>query len=358
MNLLLFNLAVDADDPILGFTTNWLNRIAAAWDYVDVITMRTGRIDVADNVSVYSVGKEQGYSERRRALEFYRLLARLLGQRKYNACFAHMMPLFAVMGSPLLTVRGVPITLWYTHQSRTRTLELATRVSVRVVTAAEDSFPIRTDKLRVLGHGIDTEFFAPAANPSSEKPATQEIVQVARIMPIKHQETLIRALAGLNLDTARAVFVGDVPPDVDSTYKANLSALSERLGVQDRVIFAGSQSATNVRDYLRGASAAVNLSPVGLFDKAALESMAVGVPTFVCSPAFRPVLGDYAPTLLLPAPDDQNTLMVRLNKVLSMPDDQRETMGREIRARVVEMHSIDGLILRLNTVLKTGELPA
>lgn len=358
MNLLLFNLAVDADDPILSFTTNWLNRIAAAWDHVDVITMRTGRVDVAPNVSVYSVGKEQGYSERRRALEFYRILARLLGQRHYSACFAHMMPLFAVMGSPLLTVRNVPITLWYTHQNRTRTLEMATRASVRVVTAAEDSFPIRTDKLRVLGHGIDTEFFAPLDNPSTDKPKTQDIVQVARIMPIKHQETLIRALAGLNLDTTRAIFVGDVPPDIDPSYKANLSALSERLGVLDRIIFAGSQSVTSVRDYFRGASAAVNLSPPGLFDKAALESMAVGVPTFVCSPAFRPVLGDYAPTLLLPAPDDQNTLMVRLNKVLPVSADQRETMVREIRARVVAMHSIDGLILRLNAVLKTGELPS
>jgi len=47
VNLLLFNLATDADDPILGFTTGWLNRLAAHYTQVDVITMRNraGSID-------------------------------------------------------------------------------------------------------------------------------------------------------------------------------------------------------------------------------------------------------------------------------------------------------------------------
>ena len=40
------------------------------------------------------------------------------------------------------------------------------------------------------------------------------------------------------------------------------------------------------------------MSPVGLFDKAALESMACGVPTIVGNPAFAPLLGDYADLLL------------------------------------------------------------
>ena len=34
-------------------------------------------------------------------------------------------------------------------------------MSWRVVTADVSSFPYRTDKLRVIGHGIDTDFYAP-----------------------------------------------------------------------------------------------------------------------------------------------------------------------------------------------------
>ena len=55
----------------------------------------------------------------------------------------------------------MPITLWYTHRQAHLILRLATRVSTRVTTAGRDSFPLATDKLRVLGHGIDTDFFTP-----------------------------------------------------------------------------------------------------------------------------------------------------------------------------------------------------
>ncbi len=354
MNLLLFNLATDADDPILGFTTQWINRLAACYDRIDVITMRAGRLAVAPNVRVYSVGKERGYGEARRAIEFYRLLVARLRERRYAACFAHMMPLFAVMGAPLL--RGVPITLWYTHRQAHRTLQLATAVSRRIVTAAPDSFPLQTVKLRVVGHGIDTEFFAPdeyaGAGLTPDAAQTSLIVHVARLMPIKHQATLIRAMP--DVPEARAVFVGDVPPQVDPAYRHELEALASELGVSGRVTFAGHQSPEQVRDWLRSAAVAVNLSPPGLFDKAALESMAVGVPTLVASAAFDDVIADAR--FRLAAPDDHADLASRLRDLLALPDADRRALGLAQRERVVAAHSLDGLIARLVSVLNTGEV--
>lgn len=347
MNLLLFNLATDADDPILSFTTRWINRLAACYDHVDVITMRVGRLAVAPNVRVYSVGKERGYSEARRAVEFYRLLSQRLRERRYAACFAHMMPLFALMGAPLLG--GVPITLWYTHRQAHRTLRLATAVSRSVVTAAPDSFPLPTDKLRVIGHGIDTDFFTPA---SSDPAHPASIVHVARLMPIKHQTTLIQALA--NVPDAHAVFVGDVPPQIDPEYRHKLESLAGEFGVADRVTFAGNQPPEWVRDWLRRATIAVNLSPPGLFDKAALEGMAVGVPTLVASPAFDDVIVD--PRLRLTAPGDYADLAAHLRDLLALPEAERRALGAAQRERAVAAHSLDGLIARLVSVLNTGEV--
>jgi glycosyltransferase involved in cell wall biosynthesis len=353
MNLLLFNLATDADDPILGFTTHWLNRLAAHYDQVDVITMRAGRVKVAENVCVYSVGKEKGYSEARRALEFYRILTRLLRQRRYETCFAHMMPLFAFMGAPLLKLRRIPITLWYTHRSPHPTVRLGMMVSRRVVTAAPDSFPFHSPKLRVVGHGIDTEFFSPDTVRELRADQSCYIVHVARLMPIKHQTTLIHALA--NVSEARAVFVGDVPPEQDSVYKGELEQLVRDLHVEARVSFAGSHTPEAVREWYRRAAVAVNLSPVGLFDKAALESMAVGTPTIVSNPAFDTLLGDDAQFLRIPAPDDYTALAVRLNTLLALPDTERAAIGERLRERVTMEHSLDALIPRLVSILNTGE---
>ena len=350
-HLLLFNLATDADDPILGFTTEWINRLAAHVDHIDVITMRAGRIAVAANVSVYSVGKEKGYSEARRAAEFYRILIKLIDKRRYTACFAHMMPLFAVLGAPLLRLRGIPITLWYTHRQNSSILQLAEKVSWRVVTAADDSFPFKTSKLRVIGHGIDTDFFAPA--PDAPPPTEFLVAHVARLMPIKHQESLIRAAAAV--PEMQVVFVGDVPPQTDATYKTQLEVLAANLGVSDRIVFAGAQNANGVRDWLRRSSAAVNLSPPGLFDKGALESMAVGLPTVVSSTAFQPVLRGQMPFLSIPTPDNHGALALRLAALMRKSPDERRLMGAELRARVIEAHNLDGLITRLIHILTKGE---
>lgn len=369
-NLLLFNLATDADDPVLAFTTQWINRLALHFATIDVVTMRAGRLAVSDNVRVYSVGKEQGYSEARRAAEFYRILGGLLASQRYEACFAHMIELFAVMGTPLLKLRRVPLTLWYTHRQATRLLELATQVCDRVVTAAPDSFPIATSKLRVLGHGIDTDFFHPQAggrlrilneDADGKLTKTQEailttggyIIQVARLMSIKHQETLVRALEYLT--EAQAVFVGGTPEGADGRYEHKLRGLAHGLDLGGRVVFAGPQPAAVVREYYRQASLAVNLSPPGLFDKAALESMAMALPTIVTNSAFDPLLGQYRDRLYVESPEDVDWLVARLRPLLTMPAVERAAMGAVLRDRVVAHHGLDGLIHRLINVLLTGE---
>ncbi len=316
--------------------------------------MRAGRLAVAPNVTVYSVGKERGASEPRRLVEFYRLLRRLRGERAYTACFAHMMPLFALMGAPLL--RDTPIILWYTHRQSHLILRLATRVSTRVVTAGRDSFPIATDKLLVLGHGVDTDFFTPMEVGAGFKPAPTSdsayVVHVARLMPIKHQATLIRALPIAS--NAHAVFVGDVPPETDTRYRDDLLALARDLDVADRVTFAGNQPREGVRNWLREAAVAVNLSPAGLFDKAALEGMAVGVPTILNSAAFDDLLGGDE-RLHVSSPDDHVALAAHLRDLLALSVVDRQAIGAALRQRVIAAHSLDGLIGRLVRVLNTGE---
>ena len=156
LRLLWFNLVTDADAPVQGFTTDWINVLAQRSTTIDVLTMQAGRIAVADNVQVYSVGKEKGYSEPRRALEFYKLLRQILKKQRHDACFAHMQPLFAVMGAPLLKAANIPTTLWYAHKSVTPKLWLAEKVVHRVVTPSPESFRINSPKVRVVGHGVDT----------------------------------------------------------------------------------------------------------------------------------------------------------------------------------------------------------
>ncbi|MDE2951954.1 MAG: glycosyltransferase family 4 protein [Chloroflexota bacterium] len=374
MRLLLFNLATDAADPVLGFGSVWIRELAGHCAAIDVVTMYRGTVDLPSNVRVYSAGREHGWSRARRLAAFYRHLTRLLSARRYDVCFAHMMPLFAALAGPLLKARGIPLVLWYAHRQETRQLRLGAAMSWRAVTSVATSFPVPTDKLRVVGQGIDTDFYSPAEitptlNPCPHQeggtfdpakdfdtplpPGRPLILQVARLAAIKHQATTIRAAAGSG---AQLVFVGGVQPGCPDDYLRELEALCAELGGGCR--FTGDLAAAGVRDWNRRATIAVNTSPVGLFDKSALESMACALPTVVCNPAFAPVLGEQRDLLMIDGPEDVTGLRERLAHLLALPEGERARIGRALRQGVMREHSLKTLIKRLLSVFESGELPA
>ncbi len=340
-HLLVFNLATDADDPILGFTTRWLNELAKHYETLDVVTMRTGRLATAPNVCVYSVGKERGLSEPARALRFYAILTGLLRRKRYERCFAHMMPLFAVMGAPLLQAARVPILLWYTHRQNHRLLQLAERVAWQVVTASADSFPFSTPKLHVVGHGIDTALYAPAADPA---PEPFQVMQVARLSPIKHQTTLLAATANLPV---RVALVGGALTADDAAYAQAVRAQAAEPARCFPAQLTGALSSEQVIALARRSHAAVNLSPPGLFDKAALEAMACGLPTIVASDGFNDLLGAHQAALRVAHPTDVDGLRERLRALMAMSPAQRQQIGADLRAAVVASHSLPALVARL-----------
>jgi len=348
MRLLLFNLATDADDPILGFTTGWIATLAGHVESIDVITMRSGKLEVPQNVRVYSVGKEKGYSEPRRAIEFYRLLGKLLAGRHYDACFAHMMPLFAVMAAPFLRLKKIPTVLWYTHKSVNPMLRLATFLVERVVTASQESFRIPSSKVRVIGHGIDTEKFVPAEYRSlTNSPFT--ILTVGRLSPIKRIDLLIEAIALLRekkpyLSVCLKI-VGGPARESDKCYEAELKQQVDSAGLQNTVVFTGSKSFQQILPFYQQASCFVNLSETGAIDKAVLEAMSCEVPV-VTNPAFTRVLGaDLANTWVIDG--DPSKLCDLLLFLADLSELERRQLGQQLRNIVVREHSLTELCLQL-----------
>ena len=348
--LLVFNLRTDADDHILGFTSRWLNELAQYYDHIDVLTTHKGRLDLAENITVYSTGREDGLGRMAQLIRFYQILGSLTTKNSYDACFAHMQPMFAVLSAPVLTLRGIKVTTWYTHRQLNRMVQLAEKLSFRVVSAVKSSFPIDSLKLRPLGHGIDTDFFQPNHQVKSSPP---RIVQVARLTDIKHQHILLEAIQDIDCEV---VFVGDIPDGYDDAYKRQLQQQVQAEGLSDKVIFAGAQTPQQVLEWYCSATVAVNLSPQGLFDKGALEGMACALPTIVSNPAFATITGEYQSLLHIPAPDDTQALTIALKKILTLSIEDRQQIGDYLREGIIAEHSLATLIPKLISVMHTGEL--
>ena len=348
--LLVFNLRTDIDDHILGFTSRWLDELAQYYEQIDVLTTHKGRLDLADNIIVYSTGREEGLGRIAQLLRFYRQLITLTAKNHYDACFAHMQPMFAVLSAPILALHGIKITTWYTHRQLNPMVQMAEKVSYRIVSAVESSFPIQSPKLRPLGHGIDTDFFKPDDTKKHHPP---RIVQVARLTEIKHQHILLEAIQDIDCEV---VFVGDIPDGYDDAYKIQLQQKVKALSLTDKVIFAGAQTPQQVLDWYNSATIAVNLSPQGLFDKGALEGMACAIPTIVSNPAFGTITDEYQSLLHIPSSDDTEALNMAIKKILTLSLQERQQIGDHLREGIITEHSLATLIPKLISVMHTGEI--
>jgi glycosyltransferase involved in cell wall biosynthesis len=351
MRVLMMTQALDAADPLLSFAVDWVAALAARVDGVDVLCLRA-TAPVATNVRVVEIGTARSRWRLRRLIEFERLVGELI--RDVDVIFAHMSPRFVVAGGPAALAGRKPVVLWYVHRQASAELRVATAISTFVATAAPESFPLATRKLRVLGHGINAEFFSPDPGPVPESPPF--IAMAGRLSAIKHQETLVRALPQLSArhSAVRVVLAGGVPDGHDASYARRLCALTTQLELDQRVIFAGPLRPDGVRDLYRRATVAVNLSPPGLFDKAALESMMVSTPTVVASPSFDGLLESSAPWLRLASSEDSGELAATLGRVLELSEPSRRRIGTELRARAVEACGLEAFMDRLVGLLRSA----
>lgn len=159
MRLLVCTQTVDRNDPVLGFFHSWLLEFGKQCEKVVVICLKEGEHSLPSTVEVYSLGKEKG------ALRLVRWMRALVFivvlRKKYDAVFVHMNPEYIVLGGPLWRLWGKRVVLWYVHRSVTLRLRIATLFANAIATASKKSFRLKSKKIKILGHGIDTDLFLP-----------------------------------------------------------------------------------------------------------------------------------------------------------------------------------------------------
>jgi glycosyltransferase involved in cell wall biosynthesis len=354
MRIVWFNLATDCDDPILAPAARWIDEVAQRVEFIHVVTMRRGRIVPRGNVRVHSVGKEKGYSEVRRALEFYAALWRIRRHGPIDVCFAHMIPVFAAMAAPVFKPTGVPIVMWYAHPALTRVLKLAHHATDRVVTSLPSSYPYRRDKVEVIGQGIDTDVFALAPPATSgEDPV---ILSVGRLAPVKEFETLLEAGALLSRHRERPfriVIVGSPLVPSDLPYAEWLQREVDRLGLGGIVRFVPAMPVRELVGWYRRATLSVNLTATGSGDRVVFEALSCGRICLVANEGFREVLGPYHGELQFPY-RDPSALADRLDWALSLPAEARAVIGRRLSDEIRSNHSVKHLAAKLEDVFRSA----
>lgn len=350
MRVLWFNLAWDRADPVLGFATRWVEEVARRVDSVHVVPMRLGAIgDLPSNVTVASVGKERGWSEARRFVEFERILAAQGRRGGADVVFAHMMPLFVILAAPWCRRRRIPQVLWYAHGSVTRRLRLAARLSARVVTSTPAGFRLPRPAPICLGQGIDTVRFACDRAPGLRSPV--RVLIAGRLSPVKRVRESIEAVgrAASVGGAAWEILVAGAPAtSADEDYARSLrqNASTSRTPVK----WMEGVPHDSMPGVYREADFLVNLSETGSLDKVILEALAAGCLPVSSNAAFRDDVDGTPLGRLVVDPTAEAAGKALAD--LARQKDHVDALRRDGRAWVVRNHGLERLVERLVEVLR------
>ena len=330
MKLVFITQQVDPGHPALAATVPKIAALAALVD--EVVVLADGAVDdvLPENcrVRTFRAARRAG-----RGARFEAALAREVGGLRGGAVVAHMCPIYAVLAAPLVRPLGIPLVLWFTHWRASRLLRAAERVSTAVVSVDRRSFPLESGKVHAIGHGIDvTEFScAPARDASGLR-----LLALGRYSPAKGLDVMLRALAAVD-DGVRLDVHGPALSAEEHEHLAELKRLTLELPVDNRVSLGGPLPRAEIPTLFASHDALVNNMRAGAPDKVVYEAAAACVPVLASNPVFD--------TLLDPAQlfsrDDPGELADRIRALAALSPAERETLGRRLRGRVEESHSVD-----------------
>jgi glycosyltransferase involved in cell wall biosynthesis len=260
---------LDVEDPVLAATVPMVRALAARVDEL-VVLCDTATIAI-EGVRVHQFGAPT------QALRGVRFEAALARELRCDGVVAHMVPLYAVLAAPLVRPLGIPLVLWYTHWKGHAVVRAAERVCTAIASVDERSFPLRSGKVRALGHGIDVAEFSCSDAP----PPPIRALVLGRYSPAKGLETILRA--------ARSAGVHVEAHGSDETFEEYKQGLARDFPEAE---LGGPVPRAQVPDLFARSHVLVNNMLPGAPDKVVYEAAASCLPVLASNPVFDDLLPD------------------------------------------------------------------
>ena len=327
--LVFITQQVDPAHPALAATVHKLRALAELVDEVVVLADEAVDGALPPNCRVRPFRSRLRVG---RGVRFEAALTRELRGLRGGAVVAHMCPIYAVLAAPIVRPLRIPLVLWFTHWRASRLLQAAERASTAVTTVDRRSFPLRSRKLRAIGHGIDVSEFpcSPARNGEG-----LELLALGRYSPAKGLDVVLRAVADAGADVKLDVY-GPSLSDDERVHRRALERLATDLGLEGRVDLGDALPRAEIPHLFATHDALVNNMRAGAPDKVVYEAGAACLPVLASNPVFDSFLDEEQRF----AREDPGELSARIRALAGMSQADRAEIGRRLRRHVEAGHSV------------------
>lgn len=350
--------SVNENDDILGFIPTWLTELSKYSEMVFVITpYHNQKTILPSNVQVFGLNN---YHAKKKIIIFRPFFTGffyfhnfLKLAPKNDIIFCHMIPNFTIFSYPFAKLFNKPIISWFCHGTVNIKMRMLERLADKIVTCSREGYKSNSDKVVIIGHGIDCNLFKPKKTEKKSEIIT--ISSIGRISPRKNIETIILAADILinkrGITNLRFDFIGGVPLRSQEEYFKYLINLVDEKKLEFYLNFSGSIPHSQITNYYNNTDIFVSASKTDSIDKALLEAMACGIISLTCNKSFTTILKKYD-NLLLFKENDPEDLADKIKDILKMPDNDKMKISDDLREIVKRDFDVGNFMKKLSDVMK------
>lgn len=343
MKLLFLSQTIDDNDTVLGFVTNWLQKLTGRFQSIEVICLAKGKCNLPPQVKVHSLGKERRVSRLFYLFNFYRYL--FFAHLDYQAVLVHMNPEYILLAGWWWKLRNKKIFLWYNHAYGGWRAKWAAVIATKVFYTSPYAWAASLKNSQLMPVGVDTNLFQPSLEPATEPKFFLQILSLGRISPVKKIEVLLEAAQILATDNfAFQIDIYGQAPERDKLYYQSIRSKACDLEKKGLVKFYASLNNSQTPAIYRKHQVLVNLTPNGSFDKTIIEALSCGRPVLMCNQSLAKDL----PADFFFKEGDASDLAKQLKNIKRQIDQRILILPlANLRQYVLKRHSLDLLVDKL-----------
>ena len=329
---------MDKKDPVLGFFHRWVSEFSKHFESIVTICLEKGECDLPKNVSVLSLGKENGESKIKYIYKFY---SHIWNERKnYDAVFVHMNQEYILLGGIFWKLFGKKIYMWRNHHAGTFLTDIAASFCAKVFCTSKFSYTAKYKKTVIMPVGVDTNVFK--QNLSVEK-IPSSILFLGRIAPVKKPDLLIQALSEISKKISFSATIVGSPLPRDVEYYESLKKFVKSKNLEDKIAFENGVSNNETPAIYSAHDIFVNLSSSGMYDKTIFEAMACGCLVLASNKNLHGLIDDK----FIFEEGNKNELKRKLENLILLSGSDKNIFGQNLSRVVVDKHSLKELAMKL-----------
>ena len=342
LNICFITQKYDENDPYRANVVEWIRQLSSNPKVNKIHVLTRYKANVNTNLNCTFSNIYSPFKLISLFLFYFEVLKQL---SKKSKIFIHMGGPYAISLFLIKKLFNIKIYQWWAHPILSMSTKLGFYLAIdKLFTCSDSSFPIKSRKKVIIGHGINVSRF-PLRKES--QPLNQSLVTSSRLTfrkNIHKMINLVKFMHDENLNNISLDIYGSPLTNKDKLYSEYLNELIEKSNLENHVRIFDAVDHSKLNECYLKYDVYLNFSETAL-DKSVLEAMSTGIPVLSCNQCFREIINDPALKTFITFGRSDNISLIskKIQRLLDLSVEEFEEYKIKSNLFVRRNHSIESL---------------